>query len=493
MLKEKILRIIAKFRFFSNKKQSVAQKDSPPVAQASAKQKPDKSSRLSEKKNRDSTVKKTKWTLDAFQVDVKDGKKRFHDFDLPLLLMRGIADLGFKYCTSIQEKALPEVLAGHDVVGQANTGTGKSAVFLIAVISRLLAQPLSKTKVGKPRALILAPTRELVTQIAKDGRKLAKYTPLRLVAVYGGRDYQGQLDRLKNNRCDVVVATPGRLLDFLRQRVLSLECADMFVLDEADRMLDMGFIPDVSRIEQQLPRKERRHTMLLSATISSEVSRLADRWCVNPVQIKVEPEKVAVDTVEQRVYMISEKEKYAVVYNLIKREPQSKIIIFANQKNETKQLADQLTRNNIRCVLLSGDVSQDKRERRLNAFRSGKTKVLVATDVAGRGLHISGIEYVINYTLPYEPEDFVHRIGRTGRAGKKGVAVSFACEKGGFYLPDIEEYIGRKLPCSLPDEDLLKPPPAGTSRQKRKRKTSYRKNSYHKNKGSRGNDSRKGR
>ncbi|PID76838.1 MAG: ATP-dependent RNA helicase RhlB [Deltaproteobacteria bacterium] len=416
--------------------------------------------------------KKPKWDLTQFVVEPEAGKARFHDFSLPLSLMHGIADLGFQYCTPIQEKALPEVLAKNDVIGQANTGTGKSAVFLIGIIAGLMQGKPSKygDGRGRPRALIIAPTRELVSQIVKDGRKLAKYTPIKLAAVYGGSDYQRQLDSVRSGRCDVVVATPGRLLDFMWKKAVLLEKAEIFVLDEADRMLDMGFIPDVRRIEARLPRKNQRQTMLFSATISSEVRRLADGWCRQPVTIRTEPEQVAVDTVDQRVYMVSGGEKYAVLYNLIKNEPTAKIIVFANQKNEAKKLAEQLAANQVKCSLLSGDVTQDKRERRLNNFRQGRVKVLVATDVAGRGLHISDIEYVVNYTLPYEPEDYVHRIGRTGRAGRGGVAISFACEKGGFYLPDIEEYIGRKLACTLPDEKLLIPPPPTEKTGQRKRK-----------------------
>ncbi len=402
---------------------------------------------------------KPRWSLENFKVTPEEGKSRFHDFSLPKSLMHGIADLEFKYCTEIQAKALPEVLNGQDLIGQANTGTGKSAVFLVAIINKLLKEGREKSSGVRPRALIIAPTRELVTQIAKDGRKLAKYTPLRIVAVYGGVDYQLQIDNLKKGKCDVVVATPGRLLDYLGKRILSLDQTSTLVLDEADRMLDMGFIPDVRRIVQQLPAKEKRHTMLFSATITPEVKRLAYSWCKKPVTIEVAPEHIAVDTVEQLVYMVTEDEKYAVLYNLIQKEKDTKIIVFANQKNETKRLADRLSRNKINCVLLSGDVAQNKREKRLEDFRSGRVKVLVATDVAGRGIHIDGIEYVVNYTLPYEPEDYVHRIGRTGRAGTSGIAVSFACEKGAFYLPDIEEYIGRKLSCTMPEEELLVPPP----------------------------------
>lgn len=403
--------------------------------------------------------KKPPWTIEKFQVPEVDGKRRFHDFAIPLKVMRGIADQKFKYCTVIQEKALGDVLAGKDLVGKANTGTGKTAVFLIAIFARLLRE--KRRPRGNVRALVLAPTRELVVQITKDAKQLAKYTNLSVRSVYGGVDYQKQIELLKDRKCDIVVATPGRLLDFIGKGIVDLKGCSVLVLDEADRMLDMGFIPDVRRIVGRLPHRKERQTMLFSATVPEDVERLAMQWSVEPVVVEAEPDSVAVDTVEQTVYLATADEKYSVLYNLLKAHPEDRFIIFANMKNETKRLSDRLLRNNIDCVLLSGDVAQKKRMTRLENFRAGKVKVLVATDVAGRGIHIDGITFVVNYTLPYEPEDYVHRIGRTGRAGASGKAVSFACEEGAFYLPDIEEFIGRKLECVVPGEELLVVPPKG--------------------------------
>jgi ATP-dependent RNA helicase RhlB len=418
---------------------------------------------------------KKPWSLDKFPVDVVPGKSRFHDFDIPLQVMRAIADQGFKYCTAIQEKALADVLAGRDLVGKANTGTGKSAVFLIAILARLLQEEKEKGRVVKGvRALVLAPTRELVMQIAKDAEGLAKYCNIAVRPVYGGVDYRKQMDSLRNKRCDLVVATPGRLIDFLGKNILSLNKCSILVLDEADRMLDMGFIPDVRRIVGRTPHREKRQTMLFSATVPEDVKRLAMQWCVEPKMVEAEPEQVAVETVEQVVYLATSEDKYSILYNLIRQNEEERIIVFANMKNETKRLADRLKRNGIDCVLLSGDVQQNKRMTRLEQFRSGKVKVLVATDVAGRGIHIEGITFVVNYTLPYEPEDYVHRIGRTGRAGAAGRAVSFACEEGSFYLPDIEEYIGRKLDCVQPDESLLITPPKPRKAASTKKGSSYR-------------------
>lgn len=408
---------------------------------------------------------KPEWSLDNFQVSPVEGKSRFHDFPIPLPVMRAIADLDFQYCTPIQEKALADVLAGSDLVGKAHTGTGKTAVFLVAILSRLLAEKKVETRKGAVRALVLAPTRELVMQIAKDGNALGKYCEISVTAVFGGADYQKQLDAVQRGRSDVVVATPGRLLDFLGKNVLDLRNCRILVLDEADRMLDMGFIPDVRRIIGRLPARGERQTMLFSATVPDDVQRLAAQWCVHPKVVEAEPEQKSVETVEQIVYLTTTEEKYTVLYNLIHSHPEDRIIVFANMKNEAKRLATRLERNGVECLLLSGDVEQAKRTTRLELFRSGKVKVLVATDVAGRGIHIEGITFVVNYTLPYEPEDYIHRIGRTGRAGASGKAVSFACEEGSFYLPAIEELIDRKLECIVPEEELLLPPPKGIEKK----------------------------
>ncbi len=405
--------------------------------------------------------KRKRWDVNQFHVDPAKGKVRFHDLDLPDRVMHAIADQEFKYCTPIQEKALPELLQGKDLIGRASTGTGKSAVFLISIFTRLIRNGKKPRSNGRPFALIIAPTRELVMQIAKDGRDLAKYTPLSVAPVYGGVDYAKQMQVLKDKRCDVIVATPGRLLDFLGKNLVRLDDCQMLVIDEADRMLDMGFIPDVRRIIYRLKDKKNRQTMLFSATITEEVQRLSSQWCKAPVLVEIEPEQVAVDTVEQIVYMVTSEEKYAVLYNLIMKKAEERIIVFVNQKNDAKKLQDRLLRNEINCTLLSGDVPQKKRMQRLENFRSGKVKVLVATDVAGRGIHIAGISHVVNYTLPYEPEDYVHRIGRTGRAGAMGTSISFACEEGSFYLPQIEEFIGEKLDCMMPEDDLLEKPPKG--------------------------------
>jgi len=425
--------------------------------------------------------KKKSWGLGNFPIEPAEGKVRFHDFNIPLGVMRAISDQGFKYCTAIQGKALESVLAGKDLIGKANTGTGKSAVFLITILSRLL-EKRGAGKKKEVRALVLAPTRELVMQIAKDGDGLAKYSNIVIQPVYGGVDYQKQMDNLRLKKCDVIIATPGRLIDFLGKNVVDLRKCEILVLDEADRMLDMGFIPDVRRIVGRTPNRRERQTMLFSATVPEDVTRLASQWCVEPEMVEAEPEQVAVETVEQVVYLATSEDKYKILYNLIKKHGEDRILVFANMKNETRKLSDRLQRNGIDCVLLSGDVQQNKRVSRLERFRSGKVKVLVATDVAGRGIHIEGITFVVNYTLPYEPEDYVHRIGRTGRAGAAGRAVSFACEEGAFYLPDIEEYLGKKFECIVPEESLLKIPPKGQARERKKYQHKSRPKNYRRSK-----------
>ncbi len=401
--------------------------------------------------------KKAKWTQSRFVVEKEKGKMRFHDFHLPAGLMHGIADLNFQYCTPIQEQSLPAVIRGKDLIGKASTGTGKSAVFLIGIFARLIREQQQKRKNGMPRALIIAPTRELVIQIAKDAKAIGKYLPLRVAEAYGGTDYDRQQKNIKNRQVDILVATPGRLLDFSRKRVVDLSRAGIMVIDEADRMLDMGFIPDVRSIIYKTPHKDKRQTMLFSATLTEEVTRLSSQWCVDPVSVETETEQVAVETVQQIVYMTTREEKYLVLYNIITSQKHDLIIVFANMKRDAKRLYDRLHRDGINCTLLTGDVPQQKRTARLESFRKGRVQVMIATDVAGRGIHIDDISHVINYTLPYEPEDYVHRIGRTGRAGADGISISFADEESSFYLMDLEEYLEAPLPCVEPAADLLVP------------------------------------
>jgi ATP-dependent RNA helicase RhlB len=388
-------------------------------------------------------------------------KVLFDDFDLEPPLLKGINELGYEFCTPIQSQSLKYTLQGYDITGKAQTGTGKTAAFLITIINDLLKNPiLDERYVGEPRALIIAPTRELVVQIAKDAKALTRFTQINIATLVGGIDYQKQQQQLDRQVIDIVVATPGRLLDFVRGKHLDLSLVELLVIDEADRMLDMGFIPQVRQIISATPRKDCRQTLLFSATFTDDILRLAERWAVDPVRVEVEPEKVTTDNVNQLVYLVTAEEKYRLLYNLILKEGSERVIVFTNRRDQARKLADNLHRHGLEVGLLSGEISQPKRIKTLEDFRAANLQVLVATDVAGRGLHIDDITHVVNFTLPEEADDYVHRIGRTGRAGALGTSVSFACEDDAFLLPNIEEKIGRKLPCEHPESGLLAEPPA---------------------------------
>jgi len=399
----------------------------------------------------------TSWDVSLFEVLPAEGRIRFHDLDLPVEMMHAVFDLGFEYCTPIQAEILPQALAGSDTTGKAQTGTGKTAAFLITIYTRLLTQPRQgQTRPGMPRVLILAPTRELVLQIEKDARDIGKYTDISVQPVFGGLDYEKQKRALAEKDVDIIIATPGRLLDFQRQKRVRLTDVEILVIDEADRMLDMGFIPDVRKIVRSTPEKDRRQTMFFSATLTPEVERLAEQWTRKPIHVEIEPEHVVTESVNQMVYIVTAKEKFTLLLNLIVGQNLQRVLVFTNRKDQTFRLAERLKQYGIRCAILSGDVPQKKRIQTLEHFRNGHIRVLVATDVAARGLHIEGISHVINFTLPRSPEDYVHRIGRTGRAGATGISVSFACEDDSFFIPGIEEYIGNPLQCVQPEPSLLK-------------------------------------
>jgi len=403
------------------------------------------------------------WSVDQFKVEPVEGKKRFQDFDLPSEVMHGIADLGFQYCTEIQALSLQNALDGKNIAGKAQTGSGKTAAFLTAILTRYLRSPENRAdKGGVPRALVIAPTRELVIQICKDADAIGKYCDLRSLAVYGGMDYDRQRREVLDAPVDLLVATPGRLLDFCNQRVVDLSKVDTLVIDEADRMLDMGFIPDVRRIVGRLPPKDKRATMLYSATLTDDVMRLASQWMEEPVRAEVESDHNATDTVRQVVYVVRAEDKFKVLFNHVALHPDARAIVFCNRKSTTEDVYESLKCRGVSCEMLSGDVNQNKRLRVLEDFRAGKIKIVIATDVAGRGIHVDDIEYVINFDFPYEAEDYVHRIGRTGRAGNTGIAISFADEDESFAIPEIEEYIKEPLKCTIIQEDdpLLKELPA---------------------------------
>ncbi|MCB1684929.1 MAG: DEAD/DEAH box helicase [Pseudomonadales bacterium] len=392
------------------------------------------------------------WKPEDFAVPEDPDRDRFHDFCLPDPLLHAIADLNFEYCTPIQSAVLPASLADYDVTGQAQTGTGKTAAFLITILTRLWEEPdLTPRPPGTPRALVLAPTRELAMQIESDALDLAKYMNIGVQCVVGGIDFQKQLDRLQNETVHLLAATPGRLLDFINRRKINLRQTDMLVIDEADRMLDMGFIPDVRRIVYQTPHKRSRQTLFFSATFNDAVMRLANSWTLDPEHVVIEPEQVATETVTQYFWLVSADRKARLLADFLERAEPARALIFTNRRDQTHQLQKFLSSRNIRCESLAGDVPQRKRMSTLERFKNGDIPYVVATDVAGRGIHVDGVSHVVNFDLPEDPEDYVHRIGRTGRAGAEGVSISFVSEDDAFNLPAIETYLGNSVVCTQPD------------------------------------------
>jgi len=384
-------------------------------------------------------------------IEAAVARVKFDTLDLDAAVQQGIDALGFEFCSPIQGQILPHTLAGNDAIGKAQTGTGKTAAFLITIFNDLLHHPLEGERfLGEPRAVIIAPTRELVMQIAADAEELGRFTGLKTVTLIGGADYQKQLEKVNRAPVDLVVATPGRLIDFMERRDLALDRVEILVLDEADRMLDMGFIPQVKRIVRATPRKEDRQTLLFSATFTQDILNLAQQWTFEPITVEIEPERVATASVDQKVYLVASRDRFSVLMELLREPAVESVIIFANRRDQVRRLYEKLRKAGVQCGMLSGEITQAKRTRTLDNFKSGRTKVMVATDVAGRGIHVEGISHVVNYNMPEDPEDYVHRIGRTGRAGATGVSISFASEDDAFLLPDIEALLGHSLACMSP-------------------------------------------
>jgi ATP-dependent RNA helicase RhlB len=384
----------------------------------------------------------------------------FSSLDLPEQIKQAIEETGFSHCTPIQAQALPLTLLGQDVCGQSKTGTGKTAAFLIALFNRLLKNPPAPDRrPNQPRALVIAPTRELAIQIHKDALALGKYTEFTIDVVYGGTGYREQREALERG-VDILIATPGRLIDYHKQHVFDFKAIEVVVLDEADRMFDLGFIKDIRYVFRRMPRPEKRLSMLFSATLSMRVLELAYEHMNNPKQIKLVKDRDAVtaDNVQQLVYYTSNEEKIPLLLGLLRQLEPKRILVFVNTKGAGNRLSDYLRANGIDGETLSGDVPQTKRIELLERFRDGSLPVLVATDVAARGLHIPDVSHVINFDLPQDSEDYVHRIGRTARAGAAGDAISFACETYSFSLPEIEQFIGHKIPSAPVDRDLLVTP-----------------------------------
>ena len=380
----------------------------------------------------------------------------FSSFDLHPALLGGLEGAGFSRCTPIQALTLPLALGGRDVAGQAQTGTGKTLAFLVAVVNRLLTRPaLAERKPEDPRALILAPTRELAIQIHKDAVKFASDLGLKFALVYGGVDYDKQREQLQRG-ADVIIATPGRLIDYVKQhRVVSLHACEICVLDEADRMFDLGFIKDIRFLLRRMPVRTERQTLLFSATLSHRVLELAYEHMNEPEKLVVETDTITNAKVRQKLYFPADDEKIPLLLGLLSRSEGARTMVFVNTKAFVERVARALERGGYRVGVLSGDVPQKKRESLLGKFQKGQLEILVATDVAARGLHIDGVSHVYNYDLPFDAEDYVHRIGRTARLGAEGDAISFACERYSIGLPDIEAYIEQKIPVEAMTPELL--------------------------------------
>jgi ATP-dependent RNA helicase RhlB len=379
----------------------------------------------------------------------------FTHLHLPESLARGIADAGFERCTPIQAQTLPKALAGMDVAGQAQTGTGKTAAFLVAMYSALLRREVPPTRqINAPRALIIAPTRELAVQIHHDAEILGQYTGLTLGLAFGGVDYEKQRRELEQG-VDVLIGTPGRLIDFYKQRVFDLHSVQVLILDEADRMFDLGFIADIRYILRRLPAPDQRLNMLFSATLAQRVLELAFEHMNDPELVRIEPDKMTVDRVRQVIYYPSMDEKPRLLVGLLRSMDCTRTMVFVNTRRGADELEQLLKANGFNAEAISGDVPQKKRLRMITDFHSGELAILIGTDVASRGLHIPDVTHVFNYDLPQDPEDYVHRIGRTARAGADGDAISLGCEDYVVSLPDIESYIGRKIPVASVAQELL--------------------------------------
>ncbi len=387
---------------------------------------------------------------------------RFDTLPLHEKVLAGIRDAGFEFCTPIQASTLPIALEQHDVAGQAQTGTGKTAAFLIAAYQRLMTHETQSEGPRQPRVFALAPTRELAVQIANDAEVLGKHTGLKIGLAFGGTDYDKQRKTLEDG-VDLLIGTPGRIIDYYKQGVFKLDQVEVAILDEADRMFDLGFIKDIRYLLRRLPKPDKRLNLLFSATLSHRVMELAYEHMNEPELVRIEPDKVTADRVRQAIFFPSNEDKMPLLIGLIREMGAARIMIFVNMKRDAERVQDFLKANDINAEAISGDVPQKKRLRMLMDFQSGNLPVLIGTDVASRGLHIPDVQYVINFDLPQDAEDYVHRIGRTARAGAAGDALSFGCETYVMSLPDIEEYIGHKLPvASYAADDLpeiIKPKP----------------------------------
>jgi len=383
---------------------------------------------------------------------------RFDDLNLPPAVCQGLEASGFTHCTPIQSKTLPVSLTGKDIAGQAQTGTGKTAAFLVTIFSRMLSLP--KPEKGMPSALIIAPTRELARQIYEEAKVLGSGTEFKMVQVVGGVDYTKQADQLRQG-ADVVICTPGRIIDYYKQGIFKTDGIQAVVIDEADRLLDLGFEKDMRYILRNLPHYEKRQSMLFSATLSYRVMELTYEYMNLPEFIAVTPKEVAVEGIEQTLYHVGKGKKLPLLLGILARENPHRCLIFVNTKAGVEWLTQKLKGNNWPAEGITGDLPQKKRFKLMEEFKSGRVKILLATDVASRGIHVEDVSHVINYDLPQDAENYIHRIGRTARAGKSGRAISLACEEYVYHLEPLEEMLKDSIPVVWAEEDWFVKDQAG--------------------------------
>jgi len=370
----------------------------------------------------------------------------FTALGLPNALLHAIDDLGYTELSAVQKIAFPITMAGQDIAGQGRTGTGKTATFLITALKRLIETPAKAgRKTNQPRVLVIAPTRELVIQIASDAVNLTKYTNINVHAVFGGVDYEKQQQPFGTG-VDILIGTPGRLIDFHKKHCYDLDAIDVMVLDEADRMFDLGFIKDLRFILHRLPKYDKRQSLMFSATLSHRVMELAYEHMNNPEKIEAETGDITASAIVESMYHTAMEEKLPLLIHLLKSMEVERGMVFINEKRTGEKLAANLAKYGFKVGIISGDVQQRKRMKILEMFTKGELKILIGTDVASRGIHVDNVTHVFNYDLPEDAESYVHRIGRTGRAGAKGIAISFACERYCFEVPAIEAYIKKSIP-----------------------------------------------
>ncbi len=378
----------------------------------------------------------------------------FDEFELRPEVRKAIDEQGFTHLTQVQKEVLPLTLAGRDVAVQAQTGTGKTATYLITIFEHILRTERAGDE-HNPRALIVTPTRELAVQVARDAEVLGCHTGLKTHVVFGGLDYRKQREELAVG-VDLLIGTPGRLIDYHKQNAYSLERTEQVVIDECDRLFDMGFADDLKWLLRRLPHPRERQSMMYTATLSYRVMTLGWREMNNPAEIVINPDNITPESITQELYHVGSTEKLSLLLGLLEREGVERTMIFVNRRHAARRLVEDLERHGYHARALTGDVIQKRRLKVLDDFKDGHLPILVATDVASRGLHIEGVSHVINYDLPQDPEDYVHRIGRTARAGAEGKAISLACEDYVYSLDPIEKFVGYRIPVAFADEELYK-------------------------------------